>query len=310
MVERRRGPDLAKHTAMVQIQKILCPVDRSDASGRAFDYALMLSRWYDASLTALEVAWLSVPPTTISTPVALTPVQMQEFSADLQRFVDTRSSGTPVAVKLAQGPVVPQLLDEARQLPADLIVMGTHGRGGFERFILGSVAEKVLRKAPCPVLTVPPAALDAPATPQPFQAIVCAIDFSPASLDALDYALLLAEESGKRIILLHVFDWDEDRLLPEQFERATHDIREEHRQATLKRLRDMVSEEERLWCQCQELTATGRPHEQIVQVAAEEGADLIVMGAHGRRVADLLLFGSTTNQVVRHATCPVLTVRS
>lgn len=300
-----------KATHMVEIRHILCPVDRSDTSARALDYGLMLAGWYGAAVTAFEVIWVSVPPVSSSAQPVLGPRQLEAFAADLHAFVAARTPmGAGVTTRIGQGPVVTAILHEARSLPADLIVMGTHGHSGFERFLLGSVAEKTLRKATCPVLTIPPAAPDAPARPRPFESILCAIDFSPASLKALDYAVLLAEESGKRLTLVHVFDWDEDRLLPEQFDKATRDIRDEHRQATLEKLRALVPEEVRVWCDCQEMTATGRPHEEVVLAAAGLNADLIVMGAHGRRAADLLLLGSTTNQVVRHATCPVLTIRT
>lgn len=295
---------------MVRIQKILCPVDQSEASGRALDYALMLSRWYGASLTAVEVAWAGLPSVSPAAPTLLSPEYLQESSEALRRFVDARAGDAAVETKLVHGPIVANVVDEARGLPADLIVIGTHGRGGFERFVLGSVAEKVLRKAPCPVLTVPPAAPGAPEVPQPFKAIVCAVDFSPSSLAALEYAVLLAGESGKRLILLHVFDWDEERVVPDLFDQQTSDMREEHRRTTLERMRALVPDSTRVWCECRELTATGRPHEKVVDVASDEGADLIVMGVHGRRIANLLLFGSTTNQVVRHAACPVLTVRT
>lgn len=295
---------------MVQIQKILCPVDQSEASGRALDYALMLSRWYDASLTAVEVAWAGLPSVSTVAPTVLTPEYLQESAEALQRFVGARAGDVAVTTKLVHGQVVANVIDEARSLPADLIVLGTHGRGGFERFMLGSVTEKVLRKAPCPVLTVPPAAPGAPDVPQPFKAIICAVDFSPSSLTALEYAVLLAGESGKRLILLHVFDWDEERVVPDLFDQQTSAMREEHRRTTLERMRALVPDSTRVWCECRELTATGRPHEKVVEVASDEGADLIVMGVHGRRIANLLLFGSTTNQVVRHAACPVLTVRA
>lgn len=297
---------------MVEIRRILCPVDRSETSGRALDYALMLSRWYDASLTAIEVIWISVPPTTgASAPPVLSAAQLAEFSRELSRFVEARTpAGYPVSTRIEHGPVVRQILHDALELPADLIVMGTHGHGGFERLLLGSVTEKVLRKAPCPVLTVPPAAPDAPESPQPFQSIVCAVDFSPSSLKALDYALLLAQESGRRLIVLHVFDWEEDQLKPPAFDQEARSLRREHQQDVLQKLHDAVPADARDWCECRELTTIGRPHEEIVRVAKAEGADLIVIGAHGRRVADLFLFGSTTNQVVRHATCPVLTIRS
>lgn len=296
---------------MMQLREILCPTDRSDTSVRALDYAVMLAGWYDASVTALEVVWPSVPPVSTSVPPVLTPDQLRGFQEEFEQFVRSRVHGAArVRGLLVQGQTVPQILHQARELSADLVVLGTHGHSGFERFILGSVTEKVLRRAPCPVLTIPPAAPDAPATPRSFESILCAVDFSPSSLEALQYALLLAQESGRRLTLLHVFDWDEDRLLPEQFDRETRDIRREHRQETLNRLHELVGDEARIWCSCRELTGTGRPHEEIVRTAAAVQADLVVIGAHGRRVADLLFFGSTTNQVVRHATCPVLTIRA
>jgi nucleotide-binding universal stress UspA family protein len=296
---------------MIEIRRILCPVDRSETSARALGYGLMLAGWYEASLTALEVIWVNVPPVSSSAQPVLSPAQLESFASDLRAFVDAKApAGIDVTTTIGQGPVVTAILHEARTLPADLIVMGTHGHSGVERFLLGSVAEKTLRKATCPVLTIPPAAPDVPSSPEPFQSILCAIDFSPSSLKALEYALRLAEESGKRLTLLHVFDWDEDRLMPEQFDTTTRDIRQEHREATLERLRALVPDEVRTWCDCRELTATGRPHEEVVLAAAGEHADLIVIGAHGRRAKDVLLFGSTTNQVVRHATCPVLTIRT
>jgi len=295
---------------MTEIRRILCPIDRSDTSGHALEYGLMLARWYGASVTALEIVWITVPPVSASAQPALSPAQVEAFSDELKAFVSARdASGVDVTSQIGQGPVIASILQEAKALPADLIVLGTHGHTGVERFLLGSVAEKTLRKAPCPVLTIPPAASDAPSVPQPFQSILCAVDFSPASLEALQYALRLAEESGKRITLLHVFDWDVDRLMPEQFDAATHELREQHRVETVERLEALVSEEARTWCDVRVLTATGRPHEEVVLAAAGERADLIVIGAHGRRASDLLHVGSTTNQVVRHATCPVLTIR-
>ena len=293
---------------MVEIRQILCPVDRSETSARALDYALMLAGWYRAAVTAFEVIWVNVPPVSATSQPVLSPKQLETFADDLQRFVAARTPADAlVHTKIGHGPVVRAIRQEARDLPADLIVMGTHGQGGFERFLLGSVTEKILRTVTCPVLTIPPAAPDVPAVSAPFQSILCAVDFSPASLRALEYALLLAQESGKRLTLLHVFDWDEDRLVHD--DRATREIRQEHRAEILVRLRALAPADVREWCDCREMTAIGRPHEQVVLAAAGEKADLIVMGAHGRRASTLLL-GSTTNQVVRHATCPVLTIRT
>ena len=295
---------------MVALHRILCPLDLSDTSGRALGYALMLSKWYRAPVTALEVVWLGVPSVVPNTaPRFLSKAHLSEFSSALRQFVEDHSAGhEQVTTALRHGPVVPQILLEAESLPADLIVMGTHGISGFERLILGSITEKVLRKARCPVLTVPPATPDAPAGPQPFTSIVCAVDFSPASLKALDYALALAQESGKRLTLVHVFDWPVDRPVPTGLEPGTPTARQ-YQDSARQELRAAVPEDARLWCEIKEITAIGRPHEEILRVADESNADLIVLGVHSRRTLEFGFFGSTTNQVVRHSACPVLTIR-
>ena len=110
-----------------------------------------------------------------------------------------------VDVLFETGQPAPQILDLATSLPADMIVMGTHGASGFEHLVLGSVTEKVLRKARCPVLTVPPRAHATSALP--FKQLLCAMDFSESSLAALELALSFAEESGSALTLLHVIEW-------------------------------------------------------------------------------------------------------
>ena len=141
---------------MTAIRKILCPVDRSETSARALDYGLMLAGWYGASVTALEIIWRNLPPVSSSAQPTLSPEQLESFAADLRQFTEARAraSGVEVTPRVGQGPVVTAILHEARALPADLIVVGTHGRGGLSELLLGSVAHKVVRSAPCPVLTV------------------------------------------------------------------------------------------------------------------------------------------------------------
>ena len=296
---------------MIELGRILCPVDRSPASGRALDYAIMLARQYGSALTVLEVIWPTVPPITTGGPTGISPIQVDDFRRDLQHFVEAHAPGSlDVDIRVVVGRVAGEILDQAAAIDAHLMVLGTHGHSGFERLLLGSIAEKVLRKSTRPVMTIPPAAPHAPSRPEPFQSILCAVDFSPASTRALSHAVRLAAEAGRRLTLVHVFDWDEDRLLPEQFDPGTRQIREEHRAATIERLRALVPEDVRVWCDCREMTATGRPYEELVRTAEAIDADLLVMGAHGRRARDLLLFGSTATQVVRHATCPVLTLRA
>jgi len=296
---------------MIAIRNILCPVDLSEHSATVFGYAAMLARWYGSTLTALEMIWVGIPTLpAAASPVILQPEQVRAFTDELRQFVKKHAPAEiAVTTVLREGPIVAGILDEARGRSADLLVLGTHGRGGFERFVLGSVAEKVLRMSHLPVLTIPAAAAPAPASARPFASIVCPVDFSPASLKALRYALSLAQESGKRLTLLHVFDWDADRPMPVGLGPEFASMLRHRETEALDELRALVSPEAREWCDCREMTAIGRPYEEILRVGRETGADLIVMGVHGRSAVELSFFGSTTNQIVRHATCPVMTIR-
>jgi nucleotide-binding universal stress UspA family protein len=298
---------------MVSITRILCPVDFSDASRHAADQAIALARWFKAPITALHVAG------PVFAPVAgMPPVEVAASNADLKRFHDdisqwfseARPAGVGVDVLIDSGVPARQILDRAARLPASLIVMGTHGISGFEHFILGSVTEKVLRKAPCPVLTVPP---HAQATSQlPFRRILCAVDFSEPSTKALDFASSLAEQAGATLTTLHVVEWP-------WVERPSVDLNElpgkeaaalaEYRRYIEKSARNRLEALMRDRAGAEPRVAHGKPYVEILRVADEIRSDVIVIGVHGRNIADLTLFGSTTNHVVRRAKCPVLTLR-
>ena len=137
------------------IKRILCPVDLSETSGRALAYARMLAGWYDASVTAMQVIWLGIPPVAMSgVPAFITDAQQDEFSQDLKRFVEDARTTSAVDTVVVHGPIVQQILHQAKTGHADLIVMGTHGRTGLAHLLVGSVAEKVVRHSPIPVLTI------------------------------------------------------------------------------------------------------------------------------------------------------------
>ena len=102
-------------------------------------------------------------------------------------------------------------------MAADLVVMGTHGRSGFERLVLGSVTERVLRKSACPVLTVPKGIPDVATPPVLFNRIVCAVDFSDCSMHALNYAMSLAQEADAHLTVVHVIE------LPPDVPREVHE---------------------------------------------------------------------------------------
>ena len=161
------------------------------------------------------------------------------------------------------------ILALADAMPADLLVMGTHGRGGFERLVLGSFAEKTLRKATCPVLTIPPAAED-PAAPVPvlLQRILCPIDFSPSSKKALTYALSLAQESAASLTLLHVLEPVEIFDVPSDYIAETlAEYRQRLEKDATEELRNSVPAEARNWCAIHELVTVGKVYKEIQRVA-------------------------------------------
>jgi nucleotide-binding universal stress UspA family protein len=304
-------------TAVISIRRILCPTDLSDVAPRAFGHALALARVHQAEV---ELAYVSEPllpgpvaPASYPPWAVLDPALRGRLTEALEVLAaPAAQTRTPIRFGVYEGRVVAEILDRARSWPADVVVMGTHGRGGFERFVLGSVTEKVLRKAPCPVLTVPPPAPGLqPDGSVLFRRIVCPVDFSGASSAALGYALRLAEESRAEITVLHVLEW-----LAEEEPRARiagFDVPEYRRwleKDARARLHALVPDEARDWCRPREVVVGGRPWPEVLRVAEETSADLVVMGVRGRSPVDLALFGSTTHHVVRGARCPVMVVHT
>lgn len=298
---------------MLELPRILCPVDFSDASRRALDHAVVIARWYRSQITVLHVHNPMILPMPAVLFAEMTgPVLKPDLTrADVEARLDTwlapaRAAGVPVRKAFDEShKIAERILACATSLPADLIVMGTHGLSGFERLMVGSVTEKVVRKASCAVLTVPPPT--ASVSSLPFKRLLCPVDFSATSMAALKRAISMAKESDARLTILHVVEWPADeKLLTDDFGDGSNfrrAIEERNRQ----RLDAAVASDDRTWCQPSTKLLFGKPYEQILATAEDEGIDLIVMGIHGRNIVDVLLFGSTTNQVVRRASCPVMT---
>jgi nucleotide-binding universal stress UspA family protein len=299
---------------MIAIRRLLCPTDFSDASRHAIDHALVIARWYEATIIGLHVYNpVSVPVgsvgladdggTTFASPADSSRLQLQLKDT----FAPVTASGVPLETVIEGGSPALQILHGVGAHRADLIVMGTHGANGFERLLLGSITEKVVRKAGCPVLTVPPRAHSS--SRLPFRRILCPIDFSPASTAGLRFALSMAQEAEAELLLLHVLEWPighEPPPLP-RFNVPEYRIyREREAAAELERL---VPSSARDWCEPSTHLVHGKPYEQVLAFAGDQAVDLIVIGVHGRNALDVAMFGSTTNQVIRGATCPVLTIR-
>lgn len=297
---------------MIQLHSILCPTDFSDFSRHAFAHAAALARWHEARLTVLYVSSIvpavaGFPP--LVSPITLEPLSRERLLEELHAFAEPASAaGVKVDFAIREGPAAAEIAEQARMSAADLVVMGTHGRGGFERLVLGSVTEKVLRKAPCPVLTVSkPAEGAVPREPSELRHIVCPLDFSAPGKEALRYALSLAERAKARLTVLYVLEWPDAEVRHPHFD--VPEYRRYLEEDALRQLRASVPKEARDWCDVRERVVAGKPWREILQVAAADGAELIVVGAHGHNALERLLFGSTAYHVVRQATCPVLTVR-
>jgi nucleotide-binding universal stress UspA family protein len=292
---------------MNAFKRILCPVDFSAGSRHALDQAVALARWDGGAVTALHV----VPPIPYSDPLmsqvtVLTPEDLQQIREELEAFVADEVGAVPVATAVVQGNAVGAILREAETLPADLIVLGTHGRSGFERFILGSVTERVLRKAVCPVLTVPPRSADVvPLGPPGFSRILCPVDFSPVSETVIASADRLARQVGARLTVMHVVEpmpVSEPVMIGGSGGVALEAVA---RNSGALRLHELAPSGGYV----HEIVTNGKPYREILKRAHEDKSDLIVIGVHSGVGDRLGFFGSTTNHIVREAACPVLSLR-
>lgn len=302
---------------MNEIRRILCPVDFSDFSRRALDHAVAMARWYESTITVFNVCSLvpatAYAPGTPMLPVTLpTPGDLDALLASMRRFAESETGpNVPMEFEVGEGDAANEILERSIALPSDLIVMGTHGRHGFDRLVLGSVTEKVIRKARCPVLTVPPGTAEAVPASQLFKRILCAIDFSEASLKALDYAISLAEEADAHLMLAHVV---EVMPAPHSQSEASLETRSlgayvaAAAQDRAERLQRAIPDAVRTYCTVETTLAIGKAYREILRIASEQHSELIVLGAHGLSISELL-FGSTAHHIVRQAQCPVLTIR-
>jgi len=298
---------------MVPFTRILCPLDFSDASRHALDHAAAIAQWYEATIVGLHVFNPTYAPVGgIGLPqdggtVFASPGASSRLRVQLDEAVAAATAGVQVETVVEEGSPAEQILHGVGRHRADLIVMGTHGVRGFERLLLGSVTEKVVRKASCPVLTVPPRAYAR--SRLPFRRILCPVDFSPPSAAALGRALSLAQESEAELLLVHVLEWPIGRepTAVRGFNVAEYHLYREKEAAA--ELAKMIPPSVRDWCTPSTHLVHGKPYEQILEIAGDRAVDLVVIGVHGRGTLDVALFGSTTNQVIRAARCPVLTIR-
>ena len=292
---------------MLRIQRILCPVDFSESSAIAYEYAQSLARHDQATLFLQHVVDLTLPAYAYYAPSSYLDDLFQTVRAnareELQKFVKShKRNGVNLECFVHEGDVVESILTCAEAQVVDLIVMGTHGLKGADHATLGSVAEKVLRKAPCPVLVVrqPGPHVAAPEGSQSgveLRRIVFCTDFSGPSHRALDYALSAAAEYRAELTLLHVL---EDVPRSADIEKAIA--------AATQQLAKLIPAEGVKGGKIKTVVRIGRAYEQIIELALEIQADLLIMAVRGRNALDLAVFGSTTYRTIQLGSCSVLAV--
>lgn len=286
----------------VALKNILVATDFSPTSERAAGYARSLAERHGSRVL---LAYVLPPEPYMPVPAEPTPVERQvelaEAEERMSEFVQhTCLHALEHHAILRKGPLDVAILDLLERYRVDLLVLGTRGRGGLRKLLLGSAAETLLRVATCPVLTVGPA-VGKPAAGG-FHAVLFATDLSPASQRALPYAVTVAAQNHARLMLLHV--------LPET--NRARMVGELQAGVWWRRLAEMVPKEAESMVEAQPLVEFGEPSKAILKVAEGRGADLIVMGAHrtaSPRVSSHFPVG-TDHHVVTHARCPVLTLRS
>jgi nucleotide-binding universal stress UspA family protein len=293
----------------MQLKLILCPVDFSEFSQAAYQYAQSLGEYYRARLVSLHIVELSRYP---FADYAAYEADFANFSralkdggeARLREFVKKHSANEiqPQLV-VHQGNASDSILSFAQRENVELIVMGTHGRRGFDRLVLGSTTDRVIRRAPCPVLVVSNPSHNrmttGPDGRHRLSRILYCTDFSGNSEQALEYGISLAAEYGAELTLMNVAESVSDLAGAEAVIRT--------RTEQLDRL---VPENERKNLNLKTAVTFGKPYEEIVRHAGEAKISLIIMTARGGGALDRAVFGSTTYRVIQLGPCPVLAVHT
>jgi len=292
---------------MPKIERILCPVDFSEFSDKAYDYAQSVAWHYKATLFLQHVIDSLAPPFHRNPfPDSYNEIcQALRDGAErqLQEFADKHTrEGILPHCSVKDGVATELILEFAEAQAVNLIVMGTHGLRGIDRLTLGSVTEKVLRKAHCPVLAIRKPAHDLVIPGEKpdlirLHRILYCTDFSDNSEQAFDHAVSLAVEYKAELTVLHVLEGIADSA----------DIQNEIAKV-MESLGERVSPETSKKCTTKAVVRIGKAYQQIIELAMESQTDLIIMGVRGRDALDLALFGSTTYRVVQLGPCPVLVV--
>src|SRR5579864_420154 len=294
---------------IMHFERMLCPIDFSDFSVSAYEYALTIADYYKAHLVVLHTieSW--------KYPYADYAGSSGDFadfskslceggSAKLKEFVKKHwRAGIEPQLVVDRGNASDLILSFAQSHNIGVIVMGTHGRRGFDRLVLGSTTDRVIRKASCPVLVVSnPSHSDMTTTPEGkhhLSRILYCTDFSVNSEHALEYAISVAAEYAAELTLLHVVE-------EKSGGRRTEAVLAMCKEQLDKLVPGPEGRNFKVTCEVK----LGKGYEEIVRYAKETQTSLIAITARGGDALDRAVFGSTTYRVIQLGPCPVLAVHT
>ncbi len=289
----------------VSLNNILFLTDFSEPSETAIPYAIATAREYEAKVHALHVLTpVRLPHATPESDAALIDGLEEGAQAEMQRL-DSQFVGIAHETLIVRGESVWSSVEKIlRDREIDLVMVGTHGRTGTIKLLLGSVAEEIFRKASVPVLTIGPSVRMGAHSGGRFHRVLFATDFTREAGAAAPYAISMAQENQARLLLLHVMRNPDPAAAEKNPQDSVANVMHE--------LYEIVPQAAELWCRPKATVRFGNAPDQILGAAREHDADLIVLGvrdAAGRLGAATHLERTTAHKVVAHAACPVLTVR-
>lgn len=304
----RCGLNAACAAKRIQIKNLLFATDFSDASHNALTFALSLARAYDATVHALHVVTPEAYRPASAEPAAAFEALEESVEQEMEK-VAARMEGLRNETTIERASSIWTAVEEVlERRNIDLIVVGTHGRTGMRKVLLGSAAESIFRRARVPVLTIGPAVTKGLHSGGKYRNLLFATDLKEDSLNAAAFAFSIAEENNAKLILFHAVPKRSGKG------RALGGPGGKHASAAdiLHELHEMIPVDAEMWCRPEVVLRFGDAAKQILDTAKEKTVDLIVMGtrgAEGESAAGTHFKRGVSYNVVVRSKCPVLTVR-
>jgi len=322
----------------LQLNKIMCAVDFSDSTRDILAYGVALCKEFNAKLYMVHIVD-DVTTSFVDSGVVIDDEMLErQHTSKAQELLKNLAEEVKIdhEIVISKGNSADGIQQLALKKQIDMVITASHGKSGFERLLIGSVTEKLIKILPCPLLVVRTNGHDfisQDTYEMKFKKILVGCDFSTDSKLAFDYGLSLAQEFQADLYLAHVVKPTEHvdlkpadyiNVLPGDYlvwgtsdyheiqKKVTEENRDKInilRSRLEKQLQLMVPEECQIWCTPHATLLFGEPYRELIKYAREYGIDMIVLGVRGHTLLEQLMVGSTTDRVIREAPCPVLAVR-